>query len=695
MELRLFVKFVNISIILLVILSLSNPANSNSINYEDYPLLKLKWKFPVGSDDVYAFDFDRDGKIEVYSSKYDIVRSYLYVLNLDGNLMYKTWVDKVAEKKLIGCGAPERHAREKIMYFLPANIDNDNNLDIIAGSSMKGTALVEERVYYFEMEESVIGTHKTRYRWDYQMGDIPSKAIVMNGKIVVASLDSNLYVFDMYGGLIERYKTGGAIWDISLKDRSTLDGAVLGTFKGIYRIDGNEAKLILSTNERVFKVDTGNADTDNQDDIVALMEDGNFIMLDRNMNIIWKRRMENPIDVKILEFESSNFARTLIASDGIIYSVDENGNLNVEYILGEHINSMYVFSQSGNSRYVIIGTSSSVYFFEINPDFSVYMDGRYYLKNARYYYLSERNCNKAIKYADKCYELFQDIDYFEGVLKCYLISSECRTIPTSENKSEKAMKFYNDADDLMKRGKYETALAYAEISLDLFFDANDKDGILKADSLILSIKNAWRGEANNLYSSAIGFLDSGNYSSAIEYANSAKYIYTKLNDTLGITKTAVIIKRAQSTIYANENLKNAEVCFKKGDYHNATVYAEIARESYLSLGYEEEAKMADYIRNKSIKYREAKEHFDKALKYLNLEDLQNATIYVNLSRNIYIQLDDKKRIAECDLLLKRIEDIKIRRRNQEQLNLYIQVGIIILLIMIPALIYYTIKRRKG
>jgi len=202
----------------------------------DYPLMKLKWTFPVRSNGVYAFDFDRDGEIEVYSSKLDVVRSHLYVIDLEGNLLYKTWVDKVAKRKLVGCGAPERHAQEKIMYFMPANLDNDKNLDLIVGSSMKGTAFVEERVYYFEMDESPLTTYNTRYRWDYIMGDIPSEVIALGRKVAVASLDSHVYVLDLYGNVVENYEFDSAVWDMELKSKSSLEGAVFATFKGIYTL---------------------------------------------------------------------------------------------------------------------------------------------------------------------------------------------------------------------------------------------------------------------------------------------------------------------------------------------------------------------------------------------------------------------------------------------------------------------------
>ena len=101
------------------------------------------------------------------------------------------------------------------MYFMPADLNNDRNLDIIAGSSMKGTAFIEERVYYFEIEKSPIEAHNTRSRWDYIMGDIPSEVITLGGKVVVASLDSNVYVFDQYG---KKIRNG----NILLKERKLI-----------------------------------------------------------------------------------------------------------------------------------------------------------------------------------------------------------------------------------------------------------------------------------------------------------------------------------------------------------------------------------------------------------------------------------------------------------------------------------------
>ncbi len=685
-----------INIIIIAILFLAIPAAA-----ENYPMLELKWTYPVQSFDVYAFDFDRDGKIEIYSSKYETVRSYLYALDIEGNFLYKTWVEKIAQQKLLGCGAPERHAREKIMYFMPVNLDGDRQLDIIAGSSMKGTALVEERVYLFEMLPS---GDKTEYQWDYIMGDIPSKVIQIGDDVAVSSLDSSVYLFGAYGELVGKYTFEGAVWDMDLKG-GTLEGGVYATFNGIYTLEGGQPKQLLPTNTRVFKVDKGDANRDYIDEIAALTEDGRLLMLDMNNNIILEEKISGLVDVEIIEFQSKNFARTIIAADRIIYSIDENGILRIEKLLNDHINSIHAVTGGRGTEYLIVGTSNDVYLFKINPDFSTYLDGLHYQRNARTYYLAENNCEKAVEYAEKCRELFLDIGYAEGALKCYIIITQCGGIVTNEDKSKEADRYYNNATIMLSERKYESALSYAEISIDIFFDAKDDKGILKADALIQKIRKTWGKEASSLVSSAQDSLDNKDYAQAVTYAEEARQIYRKLNNTQGEINTANLISKANTATSADENLAIAEHYFENKSYSQAAAHAENARKDYLILGYTVEINRADYILNKSLKYAEAGEYYTAAqgyydpenLMHASTEDLENASYLFGLSREIYEELEDADKVKECDEILTKIRRERNRRIGEEAMNRYwmdfytygIGGGILIVLFYI-----YLVTRRK-
>ncbi len=116
--------------------------------------------------------------------------------------------------------------------------------------------------------------------------------------------------------------------------------------------------------------------------------------------------------------------------------------------------------------------------------------------------------------------------------------------------------------------------------------------------------------AKKHYEIAQDYYENGNYNATISYANKSHIYYTKVNHTEGISKSIQLINDARDKIYIK------------------------------------------------LRVDEAKKYFEIALNYSENNDTVNASIYAELSREIYIELNDTEKITVADALILKCEGEK-------------------------------------
>lgn len=673
-------KLIAVSLLAFLLLS---PAYAQT--NKSFSLLNLQWDFPASVDDVFFFDLDKDGEHEVYAAKYNQRRSYLYSLTKDGTLNYKTWVDKVGSQEVLQSGGPERLLTEEIMYFYPADLDDNGNLDIIAGSDLKGPAMTHQQIYMFERAKSAAGIYTNDFKWKHMMGGIPTKVKELNNRLVVSSVDSNIYVLGRYGDVRNKYEFDGAVWDFALRKDNSLEGAVVATFNGIYKLQSGSPQLLREVNQRVSLVEIADVNLDGKEEIIAVTKDDTVRVFDEDMQILWSKKISGVVDIHRLDFNSNKYSQVLIFGDRIIYGLNEELKLNTVQALGSPITSASVYPSRGESKQVIVGAGDEMYYFSVNPDFGVYQEADYYLQKARYQYLTLEDCRQAVKYARECQSMFQSIGYQDGALRCYLIIEQCDEELSAENKSKKAEELYNESKSLLEKQKFQSAHSHARMSLDIYISLGSREGSFKADDLLLEIENKWDGKASEYYSLASDSMQKGNFSQAIVYAEESHLMFSNLNDTESETRAASLLARAKSAETAQENLQKARSLAQNHSYANASEYANRSKAEFMRLGYLPRAKEASEIINLTQKFNRGNRLLNESRAHLNKEELSEAKEKAQKAKQLYEEIDYQEKVDEADSVLAEIEEIEAKKRSQE--NFYIYAAIVLVLMALLGILY--------
>jgi tetratricopeptide (TPR) repeat protein len=182
--------------------------------------------------------------------------------------------------------------------------------------------------------------------------------------------------------------------------------------------------------------------------------------------------------------------------------------------------------------------------------------------------------------------------------------------------------------------------------------------------------------ADMYYEEAQKLYDSGECKNASEYIERALNLYMKYNNQPGIEKCNELIVKINKCLrdQGYNFYLQALQYFNQGDYENAKIFAERAKSLYVLVPYIEGiANCDELIQNAKRKIEELiKEQgerlYENARAYYAKKDYPNAKISANRAKEKFLEISYADGISRCEALLKNI-DIDIVQTN-ERANVY-------------------------
>lgn len=635
-------------------------------------------------------DADKDGLLELYVVSYEKRRSCIYSFNYEGkNLRMECFS---------GYSKPQYpHASEEITLVYVEDMNNDAVLDVLAASSITGTSVNVKKLYVIK-REYVRGLNRYEYdlKWDFNAGGVVTdiKTADVNGdgwdEILASSLDAKVYVFGQDRELKYSIALRGGVWGIDASDMEG-DGMVeiaAGFASGISLIKGRRVLWNYSTGERISDVFVGDLNGDNISEILAL-SGGQIYVLDINGTLLWSKRMEDLVDSWIKDVDNDGRMDILLLTEESLYSLDGEGDIQWRYSFDELSLALSIDFYNN----IFVGTLSGVHHFVVDQDFLLNEKAEEAHSKAYSLYIGG-NYSGARFYASMAQRMFQMVDNTEGVLRCefiFLVTENSSAV----DKREKAEEYYENAADFLAVNSFDDARYYAETALDIFLGINDKNSAMKCNLLLLDInrkeKELKKSNAFRNYNSALDYLSQNMFDKASLHAYEALRLYTELNDSDGIADCGSLLdglilkeKRHKADSLYNLSLQS----FDLEAYENASIYADEAKELYLELGEEKAAAGCDSLLNLSERYIEIALYYDFALEQYRSAHMENATLYAKKAKAIYEELNDSKGVERCVFLLSQIEESK---RNAFLDYLILAAPILFFVILIVVI---HLRRRK-
>ena len=221
---------------------------------------------------------------------------------------------------------------------------------------------------------------------------------------------------------------------------------------------------------------------------------------------------------------------------------------------------------------------------------------------------------------------------------------------------------YDEAEEIANRAKKR----YQEI-YDIFKDSVSKRKISECEELIRKI-NAGRENikeiqnAEGLYDTALKLFAEAEYENASILVKNARGIFEGRGDWSGVTKCDRLIDKIDARLdmmieaegYYNKSLEYSKVA----DYENATVYVEKAREIYMNISRIREVAMCNStlkdIGEGNKTKNKAKQYYEEALRYLEYREYGTARKDAEEALRLYKKINYPEGIKKAEDLLKRI-----------------------------------------
>lgn len=357
-----------------------------------------------------------------------------------------------------------------------------------------------------------------------------------------------------------------------------------------------------------------------------------------------------------------------------------------------------------------------------------YTEANEYYKEARLR-LNFDNYKKALEYAKKAKDLYSMINDSDGFSKALdLINLIESNIKENEDLlKQQADKYYEKAqvyflyDDLenasiyienAKSGYYELYLMVEKMVEDWQLKESKKKlylGLIaKSDEFIDRINKTRKereikAQAELLYDDANRLFNYAEYENASIVAKQAKDLFSSIGSYTGISKSDTLIikinKKIELMNTAREYYNKSYDYYIIADFDNATLYLNKSREIYNSIGRSREVAMTDsFMKNITIgigKKTEADNYYRNAVGYYNSNSYENSLVEVKKAKRIYSEINYATGISNTDALIlnneKRIREIE-QSQSTYRTILVLAVVVVILIIIFGWMIE---KKRRA
>jgi len=283
----------------------------------------------------------------------------------------------------------------------------------------------------------------------------------------------------------------------------------------------------------------------------------------------------------------------------------------------------------------------------------------------------------------------EDVNNEDGIQRCNFILSAVGTVTTVMDLVEIANDYFAKSRKFFDKADYERAELYAKMALDIYVNVGNADNAIKCDEFLQEIRERIneikRDAAYQYYSTAIEFLEAGLFENATESATRARTIYLEINDDEGISQCNSLIQEIINRgclVQADEFYSMAEDYYNSGMYENSSTYAEIAFGIYSKINNSNGMEKSALLRDKSQKYLDAGIYLELAQKYFSEGNYDNATKQVEMAKSIYSELNDPERIADCDSLVSKIEEKKLGSLILNVALFFFVIAIVVILLLV-------------
>jgi len=225
---------------------------------------------------------------------------------------------------------------------------------------------------------------------------------------------------------------------------------------------------------------------------------------------------------------------------------------------------------------------------------------------------------------------------FISILALILIIGVANAVSTDKDIADM---YYQRAVDEYNRTNCKNASQFAELALNYYGRVHDREGENKTVELIIQINSCLRSQGYGYYYKAFEFLNQGEYENATIFVNKAKDRYSMIPYPEGIDRCDELLARINERYnearkeYADELYYRAEDFFVSEDYLNAKTYAEDALAIYTEANDSEGAsRCAKFLKTVDDKITEIEEMAN--IDYGRAQELYSKGGYENYEKAI-------------------------------------------------------------